>query len=245
MKYLKFHPHILLRQFVDFYWVLQTDLNCLKIPLFADATTDLFVNLGNYNWNISTHQPGRMYLCGPATSVHFSNCYPGNVYVGIRFKPGGFPAFYGVPLINLVDQIVEFEDTQLKYLLDVDESLPSRLDNYFLARKRSDYTVTTIADAIYRSKGRISVDLLARECNVSNRTLERYFYNNMGIGPKEFINIVRFHQTLLALEKGYPRGQLVKIAAKLGYYDQSHFIKEVKKRTGSAPSAIGPINSFF
>jgi hypothetical protein len=67
MQFLKYHPHILLRQFIDFYWVLQTELNSLKISLFEDATTDVFANLSNSNGNISTSMPvapQKMYLYG-------------------------------------------------------------------------------------------------------------------------------------------------------------------------------------
>jgi len=247
VQYLKYKPHILLQKYIDFYWVLQTDKTALKVPLFSDVTTDVFINMGNTAGDVGSLMlvaPGNMYMGGPGTCAFYFNCFPGNVFIGIRFKPGGLPLFYHVPLADMVDQIIEFRDPQLASILDVDELLPSRLDEYFLSKKKTKHSATIIADAVYQYKGRISVDMLAKECNMSNRTLERYFYNHMGIGPKEFINIIRFRQVLLALQNGSTRGELVKIAAELGYYDQSHFIKEVKKRAGSIPSAIGPITNF-
>lgn len=246
MQYLKYQPHILLQKLIDSYWVLQTDSNSIKVPLFADATTDIFINLGNTKGEISYMPvaPGRMYMGGPATSAHFFNCFPGSVFIGVRFKPGGLPLFYPIPLAVIVDHIIPFQDSQLACILDIYESLPSRLDEYFLSKKKPDNSATLIADAVYQHKGQISVDVLAKECNVSNRTLERYFLNNMGIGPKEFINIVRFREVMLSLQNGSTRGEFAKIAAEMGYYDQSHFIKEVKKRAGAIPSAIGSITNF-
>jgi transcriptional regulator GlxA family with amidase domain len=113
-----------------------------------------------------------------------------------------------------------------------------------LSKKKPDNSAALIADAVYQYKGQISVDVLAKECNVSNRTLERYFLNNMGIGPKEFINIVRFREVMIALQNGSTSGEFAKIAVEMGYYDQSHFIKEVKKRAGSIPSALDSITNF-
>jgi len=178
---------------------------------------------------------------GPATSAHFFNCFPGNIFVGIRFKPGGLPLFYNVPLDAMVDRITEFQDKQLAIILDIDELLPSRLDEHFLSKQKCTHSAIRIADAVYHYRGQISVDMLAKKCHVSNRTLERYFYAHMGIGPKEFISIVRFKHAMLALQNGSTKGEFATFAAEMGYYDQSHLIKEVKKRAGSKPSAIGLI----
>ena len=249
MRYDKYRPHTLLEKYIDFYWVLQTDLNYkpLKVPLFADACTDVFVNLGNSVADFNGHFPiarGGVYMGGPATSANFVHCFPDCIFVGIRFKAGGLPLFYHIPLAELVDGIAEFQDNQLFSIMGMDKLLPARLDQYFLSRKRSIAPITSIAEAVYSYKGRISVDSLARECNLSNRTIERFFYTNMGIGPKEFISIVRFQQVLNVLRSGYTRGELLRFAFEMGYYDQAHFIKDIKKRSGLTPSALGPVPSF-
>lgn len=243
MQYLKYQPHSLLHKFIDCYWVLQTDSSPLNVPLFSDANTDLFMNLGNTKENFAGYMPGRMYLRGPATSAHFCNCLPSSVYIGIRFKPGGLPLFYHVSLPCLVDQAKEFHDRKLALILDVDEFLPKRLDEYFLKNIKLDSSSIAITEAVYLNKGRISVDLLAKASNVSNRTLERYFFTNMGIGPKEFINIVRFKHLILALQN-YSTKEFAGIALEMGFYDQSHFIKEIKKRGGVLPTSIFPIPEF-
>jgi AraC-like DNA-binding protein len=100
-----------------------------------------------------------------------------------------------------------------------------------------------LTDIVFEAKGQISVSQLARMCNLSSRTLERHCYFNIGIGPKEFISIVRFKSAIWALEsdKAEISGR---IAVRMGYYDQSHFIKEIKKRTGFLPSCLFKIRQF-
>ena len=47
------------------------------------------------------------------------------------------------------------------------------------------------------------------------------------------LNIVRLHLCLsLLLEE---KGKLIDIAVQCGFYDQSHFIKEIKRYTGISP----------
>jgi len=244
VQFIRHQPHILLQKFIESYWVLHTDSSSLEIPLLANASTTIFINLGNTKEGIDSFKPlkpGRIYMGGPATSARFFNCFPGNIFVGIRFKPGGLCMFYRVPLAEMVDKVVEFEDRQLSYILDMDDRLPSRLDEYFLSKKKQAYPVFNLADVVYQYKGQISVDMLARESNMSNRTLERYFFNHVGIGPKEFINIVRFKEVMASLNDRSVEKEFAKIAIEMGYYDQSHFIKEIKRRAGSIPTAIESI----
>jgi AraC-like DNA-binding protein len=249
VKYVKYQPSVLLEKYIDFYWTLETDSNykTFNVPLFADACTDIFINFGNITADFngdSSISPGRIYMGGLSTSAGFVRCFPNSIFIGVRFKPGGLPLFFNTPLFEMVDQIIEFQDNHLFSIMGMDGLLPVRLDQYFLSKKRKPTPVIPITEAVHYFKGQISVDQLAQKCNVSNRTMERLFYTNMGIGPKEFISIVRFQQVLKALQKGYSKGQLLQIAFEMGYYDQAHFIKDVKKHSGLTPSAIGPGPSF-
>jgi AraC-like DNA-binding protein len=148
--------------------------------------------------------------------------------------------FYNLPFAEIVDEIVEFQDKVLLSIAGLDEQLPQRLDKYFLAKKNDIRSIVQITDAVNYYKNQISVDLLAQKCNMSKRTLERIFYTNMGIPPKEFISIIRFQQVLKTLQKDRPKGKLFQIAFENGYYDHAHFTREVKKYSGFTPSAIWP-----
>ena len=249
MKYVKYKPHKLLEKHIDFYWVLQTDSKYkpIKVPLFADACSDIFVNLGSLPASFNGHaalQPGRVYIGGISTSSCFVTSFPDSTFIGIRFKPGGLPVFYKLPVVEIVDQIVEFHDRDLSLIAGPDELLPERLDLLFLSKKSHSDSFSPITEAVNYYKGQISVDLLAQNCNISTRTLERLFYVNLGISPKEFIGIVKFRRTLKILQEAHSKGKLLEIALEMGYYDHAHLSREIKKHAGLPPSAIWPGPSF-
>jgi len=245
MKYVKYRPDISLAQFIDFYWVLQTDANyrAVKAPLFADVCTDIFFNIGSSPANFNGHDilsPGNIYVGGTSTSFSFVNSFPGSVFIGIRFKPGGLAIFYNLPLADVVDRILEFSDTGLTSILYPDETLPIRLDRYFIARQKRYAFFPAVIDLMHRHGVPLNVDVLSYHCNMSNRTLERLFNINAGISPKAFIGIVRFQQALKFLQENRSKGKLLDVAVQTGYYDHAHLTREFKKHAGISPSEIYP-----
>jgi AraC-like DNA-binding protein len=243
MRYSKYKPAPSLKKYIDFYWILQTDANYkpFKAPLFADACTDIFINAGSYAGDFNGSSPllpGCVYMGGTTTTSSFVRTMPESIFIGIRFKPGGISVFCDLPLYEIVDQIIEIQDNHLFSLIGLDELLPVRFDEYFLAKQQEKRSIVPITEAVYHYKGQISVDALAQKCNVSNRTLERMFGIHVGVTPKEFINIVRFQQTLQVLHHEQSKGRLLQIASEMGYYDHAHLTREIKKYSGLNPSGI-------
>lgn len=76
-----------------------------------------------------------------------------------------------------------------------------------------------------------SIRSLADCFGTSLSTLERGFRQCVGVSPKEFASLLRFAQSL-ALEQ---RISLADRALESGYYDQSHFIRDFRRRTGTTP----------
>jgi AraC-like DNA-binding protein len=245
MRYVKYKPTALLDRYIDFYWVLETGpaFKPIKVPFFADAYTDIFVNLGTSSANLNGAMPflpGNVYIGGAATGAAFIYTLPDTTFAGIRFKPGGLYVFYKFPLFEIADQAVEFQDKHLYSLIDMDQLLAKRLDEYFISKLSHSHPLLPIAEVVYQHEGQITVDLLAQKCNVSNRTLERLSYTSLGIGPKEFISISRFQRVLKTLQRSPAKGSLMEVAYQMGYYDHAHFTREVKKYSGLTPSAIWP-----
>ncbi|WP_315818998.1 helix-turn-helix transcriptional regulator [Paraflavitalea speifideaquila] len=68
---------------------------------------------------------------------------------------------------------------------------------------------------------------------LSERYMEKFFVDLVGITPRAFFSVYRFNKSLdLVLSSGR---KLTSIAYDCGYYDQSHFIKEFTKFTGITP----------
>jgi len=70
--------------------------------------------------------------------------------------------------------------------------------------------------------------------NYSYSTLERIFKKETGLTPKKYFIFKRFKSTLEELIPS-EKADWFNFISKYGYYDQSHFIKEVKKFTQHTP----------
>ncbi len=82
-----------------------------------------------------------------------------------------------------------------------------------------------------------SVNAVAADLGVSERHLRRVFRETVGVSPKGFARLTRFHRALRAArEGGHP--SWASIAAAAGYYDQAHLIAEFRAIAGVTPRAL-------
>lgn len=74
---------------------------------------------------------------------------------------------------------------------------------------------------------------LAKMCDVSVRTLERYFLKNMSQTPKAWLAEQRQHRAVELLRKG---SSVKETAASLGYKQATNFTRKFKNHWGSCPA---------
>ncbi len=77
------------------------------------------------------------------------------------------------------------------------------------------------------------VGALARQIGLSERQLRRAFSTAVGVGPKEYLRMVRFERATQALS--LPGGR---VAAAAGYYDQAHLIADFQQLARMTPRAF-------
>jgi len=113
------------------------------------------------------------------------------------------------------------------------------LDSFFLSRLATPPAYEPVAAwmaAIEARQGVVSIAQLSRDSGYSVRTVDRLFRQVVGLSPKFFARTVRFrhvHRELLR----QPELAWDAIVAGYGYYDQSHFAKDVAALTGVPPKA--------
>lgn len=73
----------------------------------------------------------------------------------------------------------------------------------------------------------------AEHCNLSVSRFSHIFKEITGISPREYINNARMEKAASMLTSTYLT--IAEIAQKTGYYDQNHFTKAFKQRTGFTP----------
>ena len=100
--------------------------------------------------------------------------------------------------------------------------------------KEMDAGIKILTDKISsHPEQELSIETLAADSDVSKYYLIRKFKSSIGMTPHQFCiqNRIRKSQGLLDEEKTVSR-----IAAEMGFYDQSHFDKAFQKIVGISPS---------
>ena len=82
-----------------------------------------------------------------------------------------------------------------------------------------------------------NVNAVADDLGVSERHLRRVFVETVGLSPKTFARLARFHRALRAAREDARAGWAT-IAAAAGYYDQAHLIGDFRAIAGVTPRAL-------
>ena len=85
-------------------------------------------------------------------------------------------------------------------------------------------------NAIYHQR-QYSISALSEQVHWSSRQINRYFQQQYGLSLKQFIGIVRCNASYRSIAHG-------ELASPDVYFDQSHYIKEVKRVTGLSPRLL-------
>jgi AraC-like DNA-binding protein len=120
-----------------------------------------------------------------------------------------------------IDDLNNFDTFCKKASQKIQSLLPAAIDE----RKRS------LFELIFATNGEIGVKELSEKVFWSARQINQYFNQQFGISLKAYCNILRFQASLPHIQEG-------KLFPQLNFYDQSHFIKEIKKLSGASPKEL-------
>lgn len=162
----------------------------------------------------------------------------------IRFRPETFYRLFAL-------SSAYFKDCPICSIssLTIEESLISRIfsthsletkssifESYLEAIDKKANNLGLIYSAtalIGQAKGQITVKDLASNLGVNYKWLERHFSKNIGLTPKEYIQLQRFMTAYIDLQN--QPNDLLNVAIANGYYDYNHYLKEFKRFSGSTP----------
>jgi len=247
-----------LRNHVACYWtldgVLESDrLVSTRTPsappgghrVLPDGCMDLLMDLA-----------GGASLVGTMTTAIVAPTTPRTRFFGVRFRPGEAFAFVGVPGVDVRDAVLPLRDawgSLADRLADRVASAPdtaarvAAVDRELLgvlARTRpADARVRRAVMQILGSPAEARVAWLARDVGVGERQLERAFGERVGIGPKAFARVARLQMLVERLAHTAPGAapQWAALAADVGYADQPHLVREVKRLAGITPTELARV----
>lgn len=160
------------------------------------------------------------------------------------------PAVLGAPASAIAERIVPLEDLWgdaatrrlLDHLADARDTIAAaavleRAIAERMATSPEDRGHAQLArDAAARLTG-ANVHAVAADLGVSERHLRRIFREAVGVSPKAFARLTRFHRALRAA-RADADASWATIAAAAGYYDQAHLIAEFRAVAGVTPRAL-------
>lgn len=240
--YVEYPPDLRLVPYIYCYWQLTTR-HPLGSPFTYRVVSDGCIDI---LWDATSPQ----WICITGFSNRYTEFHlePSFCYYGIRFLPTAFPLLFNIPASELTNR---FEDLDIvapqlyKWILHriedkgSFEEIRKELDLLFLDCHRIH--ASELDSRLYDSmkimllkKGNIIIEK-ELDTGLSPRQLRRLFDFYIGDSPKAFSKVIRF-QTVLNQNPTLDGIRENKIYFDLGYFDQSHFIKDFKNFYGLPPS---------
>lgn len=162
------------------------------------------------------------------------------------FEPGGMHILTGMDLQHLSGKVLSAKECGDEGLVLLDrifkstpqaELIASQLDAFFMGRIpiKEDLNYTRIRKVIAscdEAKGNISAAEMASVACLGERQFLRVFRSYVGIPPKQFVRLRRFHRTIQDMQQQAAQGKSIDLLATVlrhGYYDLSHAALEFQQ----------------
>jgi AraC-like DNA-binding protein len=170
------------------------------------------------------------------------------IAAGTKFRPGAFVSFVDVPGRALLGATFalptlfgasggELEAELLSSAGDPDahvELVEAFLRDRLPAPDPRLRLLSAIIGEMLAGHSELTVRELADRFAVSSRTLHRLFGDYVGVAPKWLLRRYRVHEAAERIAAG-ETVSAVRLAADLGYFDQSHFIRDFRDQVGCSP----------
>jgi AraC-like DNA-binding protein len=182
---------------------------------------------------------------------------------GVKFKPGGFYPFFRSPVASFANQALSLEaafgpgGARLQRRLEAldgtdgaeagdsaggpgtDDELMDVAEQFLLARlpprDEQVQVIQALVGGIMTDRDIVKVDDLVERFGIHKRALQRLFSQYIGASPKWVIQRYRLHEAVELVAAG-GAVSWSRLAADLGYFDQTHFAKAFKALVGQSPS---------
>ncbi|MFN0064347.1 MAG: helix-turn-helix domain-containing protein [Myxococcaceae bacterium] len=168
--------------------------------------------------------------------------------LGVAFHPGTAFAWVRRPLAPLADRLVSLQSVWPHEVTVAERAILSRRSDAQAVEAAIKYLrrwlppldepnshARRLVNRIATDPSLCRVEQLVNQSGVSERGLQRLFHRYVGVNPKAVIRRFRLVEAAEILEKPV-RLRLTELAQRLGYFDQSHFIRDFRATVGRTPS---------
>lgn len=238
-EYNEFKPAGILSNYIECYWTYKSLNKKNKHTILPKATFDL---IAEYKFG----HLSRLIITGISTYSYPIEIPENTTILGIRFKLPASEYLFKKDIKHLLNKIkiidprlwkiknYYFHDFDL-IVMQISDNIKQHMNSNSI--KETEDKKLLLFKTVYHSKI-YSVDMVCKQTSWKSRQVNRYFNKQFGISLKEYLNILRCNSAFRGISKGI-------LTPQHGFYDQSHFIKEVKKYSGTTPSELYKNRSIY
>lgn len=188
----------------------------------------------------------RGFLVGPHDRPVINEPTGETFAVGIVTKPIGCQACFSVPPASIKGRVVDLEsawpragalrenliqaDNPTAMLDIVEHALARHADSDVAGLDRCETAVALLEADPTRPIAEIAVEL-----GIAHSHLDRELARIVGLSPRSLARLLRLRRLLALVDIRKPI-DWADLAARFGWFDQSHFIRDFKRHTGISPS---------
>jgi AraC-like DNA-binding protein len=255
MVFRRYKPAPPLSDFIENLWLYEGYASPhAKERIFPSGTFELVFNLHDNELRIfKPEEPDKCnrfsgaLVSGPYEESFLTDTPEEASVMGVHFKPAGAAAFLGCSAQNFNDLHVDLEQVWGAVSREIHERLcasRSHAERFRLLEKllrdrlqrtpTRNCAVATALNTFHLIGKRIRTRQLAREAGLSEKRFIDVFKAEVGMTPKMFDRILRFHRVIVAVRNN-DTPDWTKIATDFGYFDQSHLIRDFRAFSGFSP----------
>jgi len=218
-----------LSDFVKCFWMFDSQGEDVLNTILPDGYFDLIFEIRN-------SELFSVFLTGTWTKAIDVHIEKHTRMFGVRFRLIAAEYIFRESIETIVNTSTNlpvdyWEALQFDDLAQFEELISRILIRFLPEKDEIDNRKFRLFQILYEQKGDIPVSELADRIGWSSRQINRWFNSQFGLSLKTFANILKCHAAYRQIAKG-------QLQPAKSYYDQAHFIKEVKRYTGVTPKKL-------
>jgi hypothetical protein len=210
------------------------------VKMFPSWTPTFWINLGSAYYLTMENdqyliQPGQDIVVVRDSTVERYN-FPADYIFTVKFFPGGMEAIFDVDQSKMINQVVDLREILPASVIHAVRKMSGfenrikLLQHFFLCqlkkKKGRDHYIRIVKETIACYKAghmQYNVNEMSARLFTTSKSINRYFNRVIGITPKNYFSILRARTALTA----YVANKKAFAPSDYGYYDMSHFYKNV------------------
>lgn len=229
--YQEIKPKTELKDFVHSFWMHQNNADSLeKITIVPDSYFKLVIT-------IKDHKVIAYFMTGLWTEEKIVSIPPKAITIGCRLKILAPEFLFNKELASILNKYQQLDLHYLnidKFNLSNFEILIEQWQNELIkgiTEKTVQGNKLRLSQLLDKMNGEISAKEVSNQVYWTNRQINRYLNKYLGISLKKYLTIQKCYHSYIQIREG-------NFFPEKGFFDQAHFIREIKKHTGETPKKL-------